>query len=128
MKKQAKIYILEKGGDYSAIFSGSVEDSSNGYYIEYEDSEGVVCVIGYSKGIATVTRTQDPVYTIILEENCPHAFEISTPYGTIDAVAHPQTVRSKIKGNSRLITLIYDLMLGTEKVRHELKMRVDIEE
>ena len=45
MKKQAKIYILEKGGDYSAIFSGTVEDSPNGYYIEYEDSEGVVSAV-----------------------------------------------------------------------------------
>lgn len=128
MKKQAKIYILTKGKDYSAIFSGTVEDARDGYYIEYEDGDGVACVIGFSKGIATVTRTKDPIYTVILEENCPHAFEIVTPYGSIDAVAHPVTVRSRKQGNARVITLIYDLMIGKEKFRHELKLRIEIEE
>ena len=126
MKKQAQIYVLEKGDGYSAIFSGTLEDASGGYYVEYEDSESTTIVIGYSKGIATITRTKDPIYTIILEENCPHAFEIATPYGNIEAVAHPVTVKSRAKDNIRNITLIYDLMLGKEKMRHELKMRIEV--
>ncbi|MCH5163949.1 MAG: DUF1934 family protein [Clostridiales bacterium] len=128
MKKQAKIYVLEKNDDYSAIFSGTVEDTSTGYYIEYEEEEGTSCLIGFSKGIASVTRTKDPIYTVILEENCPHAFDIVTPFGKIEAVAHPVTVRSRTKGNTRTITLVYDLMLGKEKFRHELKLKIEIEE
>lgn len=127
MKKQAKIYILDDKDDYAAIFTGTIEDAQNGYYIEYDDGEST-CVIGYSKGIATITRTKEPIYTVILEENCPHSFEIATPYGNIEAAAYPITVKSRKKNNSRVLTLVYDLMLGKEKVRHGLKLRIDIEE
>ncbi len=128
MKRQAKIYILEKSGEFSAILSGTLEEQPNGFFVEYDDGDGVTCVIGYSKGIATVTRTQDPVYTIILEEDCPHAFNIETPYGNIEAVAHPVTVRSRKSGNGRTLKLVYDLALGKEKVRHELRLKIEAEE
>lgn len=128
MKQSAKIYVLNKDNDFSAIFLGTIEDVGDGFYIEYEDGDGVNCVIGYSKGIATVTRTSDPVYTVILEEEIPHAFDIVTPFGNIGAVAYPQTVRSRKNGKNRTLTLIYDLMIGKEKFRHELKLRVETDE
>ncbi|MBE5730919.1 MAG: DUF1934 domain-containing protein [Clostridiales bacterium] len=126
MKKHARIYVLDKDDQFTAIFLGTVEDSNTGYYIEYEDSEGVTCVIGYSKGIATITRTAEPVYTLVLEEGAPHAFRIETPYGNIEAAAHPITVRSRNYGNKRTITLVYDLILGKEKMRHTLKLKVEL--
>lgn len=126
MKKQAKIYVIEKNGETSAIFTGTLEDAKEGYYLEYEDGVGSSCIIGYSKGVATVTRTSDPVYTLILEEDCPHAFEISTPFGNITASAHPVKVSSRKSGTLRTLTLIYDLMIGKEKFRHELKLKVEL--
>ncbi len=129
MKQAAKIYLLDEHNDYTAIFSGTVDDTPNGYFAEYEDEDGSSCIIGFSKGVATVTRTKDPVYTIILEENCPHAFEIATPFGAISAVASPITVRSRksTKDDSRLITIIYDLAIGKEKFRHEIKLKIVID-
>ena len=127
MVKQAKIFVLDKDNEYSAIFSGTVEDAQGGYYVRYDDGDGTECVIGYSKGIATVTRTKDPIYTVILEENCPHAFDIITPFGNIEAVAHPVTVKSRTRGNVRTISLVYDLMIGKEKFRHELKLKIEEE-
>ncbi len=128
MKKQAKIYILEKNNDYSAIFTGTVDDTPNGYFVEYDDEDGSSCIIGFSKGVATVTRTKDPIYTIVLEEECPYAFEIATPFGAISAVANPITVRSRKRGNARFITIIYDLLIGKEKFKHELKLKIEVDE
>lgn len=127
MKKQAKIYLLGKDNSYDAIFSGTVEDKQNGYYVEYSDESGVACVIGYSKGIATITKTQEPNYTIILEENCPHSFNMETPFGNIAAVAYPIVVRSRGKSESRTLTLVYDLAMGNEKFRHNLTLKIEIQ-
>ena len=124
MKLPVKIYVLNKNNSYSAFFLGSIQERPDGFYLEYED-ENSNCVIGYSKGVATVTRTSEPAYTIILEEECPHAFEIDTPYGKISAVAQPITVRSRKRGATRTVTLVYDLMMGKEKFRHELKLRIE---
>ncbi len=128
MKKPAKIYLLEKDNDFSAIFTGTVDDTPNGYFVEYEDADGSPCIIGFSKGIATVTKTKDPGYSIILEEGCPHPFDITTPFGTISAVANPLTVRSRKHNDSRLITIIYELNIGNERFKHELKLRIEPEE
>lgn len=124
MKQAAKIYVLDKT-DYSALYTGTVEDTPNGYYVEYEDEDGGNCVIGFSKGIATVTHTAHG-YTLVLEENCAHAFQIVTPFGNLDAVAHPISVRSRKKGDSRILTLVYDLLIGKERLHHEMNLRIDL--
>ncbi len=128
MKTSAKIYIVEKSGEISAVFTGTIEFRPEGYYLEYEDGSGYVCIIGYSKGVATITKTNEPMYTLILEEDCPHAFKISTPFGDINASAYPIKVSSKKSKNVITLTLVYDLSLGKEKLRQELKLRVEITE
>ncbi len=126
MKQQAKIYLLSDKKECTAIFSGTIEESPNGYYVEYDDGDGVNCIIGYSKGIATITRTKDPVYTVLLEENCPHSFQISTPFGDLDAVAHPISIKSRKRGSRRTLELVYDLVLGEQRFRHELSLKIEV--
>ena len=126
MKTPTKIYIVEKSGEISAVFTGTIEFSPEGYYLEYEDASGSVCIIGYSKGVATITRTNEPMYTLILEEDCPHAFNISTPFGDINASAYPIKVSSKKSKDIITLTLVYDLSLGKEKLRQELKLKVEL--
>ncbi len=128
MKTSAKISIIEKSGDISAIFSGTIEFKPEGYYLEYEDGDGINCIIGYSKGAVTITKTGEPNYTLVLEEECPHLFSISTPFGDINASAYPTKVNSRKNKDVITLTLVYDLAIGSEKLHQELKLKIEPQE
>lgn len=128
MKTSAKIYIIEKNNEISAVFSGSIDHRNEGYYLEYDDGSDAHCIIGYSKGVATITKTSEPSYTLVLEENCPHVFNIATPFGAITASAFPIKVSSRKNKNALTLTLIYDLSIGKEKFRQELKLKAESQE
>lgn len=125
MKTSVKISIIEKNDEVSAIFLGTIEYRPEGYYLEYDDGNENHCIIGYSKGVATITKTSEPAYTLILEEERPHLFNISTPFGEINAYAYPTKVSSRKNKGIITLTLQYELTIGNEKLRQELKMKIE---
>lgn len=123
MKTPAEIYI-EGNSDGPSVFSGTIDLRDEGYYIEYTDANGAQCIIGYSKGVTTITKANEPSYTLILEEGCAHPFDIETPYGTIHASTVPINIRSRRTKTNTTLSLEYDISVVDSAIRHKIKLTV----
>jgi len=113
--------------DYGLIVRGVMTSKNDSTYINYSDSDGVSGIIGISKGVVSLTRMQDPFYTIVLQEDVPYPTVLKTEYGDLSATVYPNKVKTRKSNDHMFITLDYDMHFegSNEAMKHKMKIKVD---
>ena len=110
MIKSALIKIKDSKDKESIVFAqGSVRSENNAHYIEYE-TIAEKFIIGISGDIVTVTKIAEESYTLVLQENKPHNFDVQTPFGILSLALYPTEVKHEMHDKGIDVTLHYKLI------------------
>lgn len=110
MTKDVKInfdYLNDAPFSQSVVGKLTVQNLAS--YLEYVDSEGVRSVIGVSGDTVTITRMEEPCYTMILEENKTQQTFLHTSLGEIPITVHTVTAKHTSGIDYFILDLEYDV-------------------
>lgn len=127
MTKNALIKIKDSKNNESAIFAkGTVRSENDAFYIEYETINEKY-IIGISGDIITVSRIADESYTMVLQENKPHSFDIETKFGSIALSMLPLEVTFISNDKGLEIFLRYEMKTSAGGVEETKAFSLSVE-
>lgn len=114
-----------KNAESVIVAEGIVRRENDAFYIEYETDVDKY-VIGISGDIVTVSRIAAESYTMVMQQDKPHKFDVDTQFGTVKLSMTPTKVRHKQHEKGLDLHLEYTIKTtaGSEEETQAFRMSI----
>jgi uncharacterized beta-barrel protein YwiB (DUF1934 family) len=105
-------------------YSGRFYENNGKFYIMYNESENVSCMIRTSGNTVTIKRSGEASSVMVCESGMEHSFLYKMPYGAMEMRIRTDSVKLSLNSRGGSIGLSYELYVNGGSIKNNMNIRV----